>query len=175
MLRGMTHQGDPATRTTTLTEADFAAPIDDRWFEDYTEGAVYEYGYLTVSAAEIREFAERFDPQPIHIDPAAAAAGPFGTLIASGWHTTGLFMRMFADHYLSRVAGLASPGVDEVRWPAPVRPGDSLRLRASTTSVRPSRSRPDRGMVHTKGELINQDDQVVLHLLAMNIVRRRPG
>ena len=157
-------------------DADFAAPIDDRYFEDYPAGASYEYGYVTVTEAEILEFARRYDPQPIHVDPAFAATGPFGGLIASGWQTAGLFMRLFADHYLSRVASLASPGVDELRWPAPVRPGDTLRLRATIEQTRPSRSKPDRGLVHTRGELIRQGDgQVVLSLTAVNLLLLRPS
>jgi acyl dehydratase len=169
-------QGTPPARTGTLGEQDFAVPIDDRYFEDYQAGAVYEYGYITVSEAEILDFARAFDPQPIHVDPRFAAQGPFGGLIASGWHTAGIMMRLFADHYLSRVASLASPGIDELRWPAPVRPGDSLRLRARVAGARRSRSRPDRGLVRTAAELINQDDQVVLSLTAMNILRaRRPA
>ncbi|AIJ25718.1 MaoC family dehydratase [Amycolatopsis methanolica] len=160
--------------TMTLSEADFAAPIDQRFFEDYEPGAVYEYGHLSVTEKEILDFAAQFDPQPIHTQPEGASTGPFGGLIASGWHTTGLMMRLFADHYLSRNASLASPGVDELRWPAPVRPGDSLRLRATVVSARASRSKPDRGLVHTRGELLNQDDQVVLSLVAMNLVGRRP-
>ncbi|GAA3816279.1 MULTISPECIES: MaoC family dehydratase [Amycolatopsis] len=160
--------------TMTLSEADFAAPIDQRFFEDYEPGAVYEYGHLSVTEKEILDFATQFDPQPIHTRPEWANTGPFGGLIASGWHTTGLMMRLFADHYLSRNASLASPGVDELRWPAPVRPGDSLRLRATVVSARASRSKPDRGLVHTRGELLNQDDQVVLSLVAMNLVGRRP-
>ena len=153
---------------------DFAAPIGDRWFEDYKPGAVYEYGYATVTEDELLDFAHKFDPQPIHIDPAYAAAGPFGGLIASGWHTAGLMMRLLADNYLSKVASLASPGVDELRWPHPVRPGDRLRLRATIVDARESRSKPDRGVVHTKAELLNQDDQVVLSLLAVNMVAKRP-
>jgi acyl dehydratase len=123
--------GQAATRT--LSAADFAVPIGDRYFEDYQAGAVYEYGYATVDEAELLAFARRFDPQPIHADAQSAAAGPFGGLIASGWHTGAIFMRLFADHYLSRVASLASPGIDELRWPAPVRPGDTLRLRAAAS------------------------------------------
>jgi acyl dehydratase len=134
---------------------------------------VYEYGYVTVTEPEIIEFARAFDPQPMHIDPEFAATGPFGGLIASGWHTAGIMMRMFVDHCLSRVASLASPGIDELRWPAPVRPGDSLRLRATIVETRRSRSKPDRGLVRTKAELINQDGQVVLHLTAMNILLAR--
>ena len=161
----------PSSRT--LSRDDFAAPIGDRYFEDYLPDAVYEYGYLTVTEPEILEFARRFDPQPIHVDPGLAAAGPFGGLIASGWHTASMMMRLFADHYLSRVASLASPGIDELRWPAPVRPGDQLRLRTTIVEARPSRSKPDRGLVRTRGELLNSGDQIVLDLVAMNLLLRR--
>jgi acyl dehydratase len=166
-------QGTPPPRTRTLSEQDFAVPVDDRYFEDYTPGAVYEYGYITVSEAEILDFARAFDPQPIHVDPVFAAQGPFGGLIASGWHTAGIMMRLFVEHFLSRVASLASPGIDELRWPAPVRPGDSLRVRATIVEARRSRSKPDRGLVRTRAELINQNDEVVLTLTAMNLIRAR--
>ena len=159
--------------TRTLSDSDFSARIGDRYFEDYAAGAVYEYGYASVSEPDIIAFAERFDPQPIHVDPRLAAAGPFGGLIASGWHTAGIAMRLIADHYLSRVASLASPGVDELRWPAPVRPGDSLRLRTAIMETRQSRTKPDRGFVRTRAELLNQDDQIVLSLVAMNLLRLR--
>ncbi len=168
----MTQPG-PAASTRTLSDSDFTAPIEDRYFEDYTPGAVYEYGSITVSEAEILDFARSFDPQRIHADPAAAARGPFGGLIASGWHTTSVMMRLFADHYLSRVASLASPGIDEIRWPAPVRPGDTLRLRVTVAEARRSRSKPDRGLVRTRAELINQDGVTVLTLTAMNLLRAR--
>jgi acyl dehydratase len=128
-----------------------------------------------VTEAEILEFARVFDPQPIHVDPVFAAEGPFGGLIASGWHTTAIFMRLLADHYISRVASLASPGIDELRWPAPLRPGDSVRLRATILEARPSRSKPDRGLVRTRAQLISQNDEDVLRLDAMNIIRRRPA
>jgi acyl dehydratase len=165
-------QGASPPASQALSE-DFAAPVDDRYFEDYVSGAVYQYGYITVSEAEMLDFARKFDPQPIHVDPEFAAAGPFGGLIASGWHTAGIMMRLLADHYLSRVASLASPGLDELRWPAPVRPGDSLRLRATVVEARRSRSKPDRGLVRTQSELINQNDEVVLRVTAMNIIRAR--
>jgi acyl dehydratase len=168
-----TRTGTTPPSTRTLSDDDFAAPIDDRYLEDYVAGAVYEYGYITVTEAEILEFARTFDPQPIHTDLEFAAAGPFGGLIASGWHTAGIMMRMFADHCLSRVASLASPGIDELRWPAPVRPGDSLRLRATIVEARRSRSKPDRGLVRTRAELINQNDETVLQLTAMNILGAR--
>ena len=161
--------------TRTLSAADFSAPMDDRWFEDYAAGAVYEYGHLTVSEAEILDFAGMFDPQPIHVDPAFAAAGPFGGIIGSGWHSAGLAMRLVADHYLSRVASLASPGVDELRWRVPLRPGDTVRLRTTIAETRPSRSKPDRGLVITQCELINADDGVPVAFRAMNFLSRRPG
>jgi acyl dehydratase len=165
---------DDATRT--LGEADFAAPIEDRYFEDYQAGAVYEYGYATVTEEEIVAFARRFDPQPLHTDARLAAAGPFGGLIASGWHTAGIFMRLFADHYLSRVASLGSPGLDELRWPVPVRPGDRLRLRTTTIETRRSQSKPDRGVVRTRAELLNQDSLTALSLVAVNLLLlREPG
>jgi acyl dehydratase len=161
----------PPTRT--LSAADFAVARDDRYFGDYQPGAVYEYGYATLDEAAILAFARQFDPQPMHTDPVFAAAGPFGGLIASGWHTAGILMRLVADHYLSAVASLASPGIDELRWPAPVRPGDMLRLRTTILEARPSRSKPDRGLVRTHAELLNQDAAVVLSLIAMNLLRLR--
>lgn len=164
----------PATRS--LGRTDFAAPIDERYFEDYLAGETYEYGHLTMTEAEILEFAARFDPQRIHTDKAYAEAGPFAGLIASGWHTAGLAMRLLVDHYLSHCASLASPGLDEIRWPAPTRPGDTLRLRVTIAQTRPSRSKPDRGLIVTHGAVINQDEVVVMTYKAMNMMARRtPG
>jgi acyl dehydratase len=159
----------------TLSVTDFAAPITERYYEDYVTGACYEYGTVTVSEEEILDFAGRFDPQPIHTDPAFAVAGPFGGLIASGWHSCGLLMRLFADHYISRVASLASPGIDELRWLRPVRPGDRLSLRTTVLEARVSRSKPDRGLVRTRAELLNQHGEVVLSLVAMNLIGLRPA
>lgn len=156
--------------TVTLSDDDFAVAIDDRYFEDYIEGAVYEYGYLSVTANDIQEYAQKFDPQRIHLDPEFAASGPFGGLIASGWHTGGLMMRLMVDHYLSGVAGLSSPGADEMRWAVPVRPGDMLRLRTTTLQTRRSRSKPDRGLIRTDLKLLNRDDGIALQLTAMNFL-----
>jgi acyl dehydratase len=161
----------PATRA--ISSEDFAVPTEDRYFEDYVPGAVYEYGYVTVSEEEIISFARQFDPQPMHTDPEFAARGPFGGLIASGWHTAAIGMRMIVDHYLSRVASIASPGIDELRWPAPLRPGDSVRIRVTIIEARRSRSKADRGLVRTHAELINQEDETVLALTAMNLIRAR--
>ncbi|MGD0064220.1 MAG: MaoC family dehydratase [Streptosporangiaceae bacterium] len=170
----MTDPNLPAAATRALSDDDFAAPVDDRYFEDYAPGAVYEYGYLQVTEAEIIDYALAFDPQPIHVDPVFASSGPFGGLIASGWHTAGLFTRLFVAHYVSRPASLASPGVDELRWPVPLRPGDSVRVRVAIGAARVSRSKPDRGIVRARGQLINQHDQDVLRLDLVNIFARRP-
>lgn len=179
----MDHLGDAAAILSSMTngttrvlgDTDFPAPADDRYFQDYRPGAVYEYGYVTVTEEEILEFARRFDPQPIHVDRAFAASGPFGGIIASGWHTSAICMRLIADHYLSRVAGLASPGIDELRWPSPLRPGDAVRLRATIADARPSRSKPDRGIVTTGVELLtSDDDRTVLTFTALNLILRRP-
>lgn len=156
-----------------MTECSFSTPIGDRYFEDYATGAVYMFGPISVQESEIISFARRFDPQSIHIDPEDAAKGPFGGLIASGWHTIGLMMRLFVEHFLSAVASRASPGVDEVRWHRPVRPGDQLRLRVSILETKPSRSKQDRGLVISLLEGLNQNDEVVCSLRAMNLLAKR--
>jgi acyl dehydratase len=157
-----------------VTLHSFASPPDDRYFEDYTPGDVYEFGTITVTEAEIIEFARQFDPQYFHVDPEKAVESRFGGIIASGWHTVGLAMRMFVDHFVSHVASLASPGVDEVRWPNPVRPGDTLRIRVAILEARPSRSKTDRGIVRAKTEAMNQKDELVLSMVGMSIIGRRP-
>jgi acyl dehydratase len=152
-----------------------AVPVEARYFEDYLPGAVAEYGDIRVEEAEMVEFARRFDPQDMHVDPEAAARGRFGGLIASGWHTAAMMMRLFADHFLSKVASLASPGIDELRWLAPVRPGDVLRIRVTVLETTRSHSRPDRGMVRTLVEVLNQEGRVVMSLKPMNLLRCRGG
>ena len=153
-----------------MSLADFAVPIDDRYFEDYVSGSVFEFGSIAVEQDEIINFAKRFDPQLFHTDPQAAAAGPFGGLIASGWHTAALMMRLYADHYLSKVASLGSPGIDELRWMKPVRPGDRLSIRATILEATPSRSKPDRGMVRTLIEVLNQKGEVVMSLKVVSLL-----
>ncbi|MGD3112205.1 MaoC family dehydratase [Streptomyces sp. YGL11-2] len=151
----------------------FTAPVDDRYFEDYTAGATYEYGTVAVTEQEIIGFASQYDPQSFHVDPVAAKQGPFGGLVASGWHTVALMMQLFARHYLSTVASLGSPGVDELRWLRPVRPGDRLRLRLHTLDTRLSRSDPRRGIVRTHAELIDQSGEPVLRVTVVNLLRTR--
>jgi acyl dehydratase len=162
------------TTTRTLSDTDFAVPVEDRYFEDYQPGAVYEYGFRTVTEAEIVEFAQRYDPQLMHVDAEWAKTGRFGGLIASGWHSAALMMRLVVDHYVSRVASLASPGADEVRWAVPLRPGDTLSLRTTIVSTRLSRSKPDRGLVVSKFELRNAAGECPMTCQAMNIIGRRP-
>jgi acyl dehydratase len=145
----------------------------ERYFEDYVPGSVYEFGSLPVTELEIIEFARRFDPQDFHTDPEAAAHGPFGGLIASGWHTGALMMRMFVDGYLSKVSSLGSPGIDELRWPRPVRPGDVLRVRVTVLESKRSRSKPDRGIVWAFSEVLNQKGEVVMSVKAMTLIRCR--
>ena len=145
-----------------------------RYFDDYLPGATYDCGSVSVDQAEIISFAKAFDPQPFHVDPGAAAGGPYGGLIASGWHTAALMMRQLVEHYLSAEASLGSPGLDEIRWPFPVRPGDTLRVRATVIEARRSLSKPDRGIVRTMAEAVNQDDRPVMRATAINFFRVRP-
>ena len=145
-----------------------------RYFDDYLPGATYECGSFSVSEAEILSFAKQFDPQSFHVDPEAAARGPFGGLLASGWHTAALVMRQLVDHYLSAEASLGSPGLDEMRWSNPVRPGDTVRVRATVAETRRSLSKPDRGIMKTVIEAVNQDGRAVMRATATNFLRVRP-
>ena len=153
----------------------FAAPPEDRWFEDYVPGAVHEFGSISVDEDEVLAFGRRFDPQRFHTDPQAAARTEYGGLIASGWHTAALMMRLYSDHYLSRVATLVSPGVDELRWLLPVRPGDVLSIRVTVAEARRSRSRPDRGIVRSAVEVLNQRRETAMTVTATNFLLARPG
>ena len=148
-------------------------PSFERYFDDYTPGAVFELGTVTVDEQEVIAFAQRYDPQPMHVDPEAARQSRFGGLIASGWHTTVMAMRLYVDHYLWSPASLASPGVDEIRWLEPVRPGDVLRVRATVAETIPSRKRTDRGVVRARIEMENQHGRQVLTALVLSIVARR--
>ena len=158
-----------------MKSSSLTVPVEDRYFEDYRPGSVGVIGGVAVTEAEIVEFARRYDPQPIHCDPEAARAGPFGGLIASGWHTIALVMRVLVEQYLSSVAALVSPGIDELRWQAPVRPGDTLTVRVTVVEATPSRSKPDRGLVRTFIEALNQRGEIVLTMKAMNLMLRASG
>ena len=144
------------------------------YLEDFEPGQIIELGSRTVTKEEIIAFAEQYDPQPFHIDEAAAAETIYGGLIASGWHTVSLHMRLLVDGLLSNAASMGSPGVDEVRWLKPVRPGDVLTARGVVHEVVPSRSKPDRGILRTTYEMFNQDGERVLSMTGVGMFRRRP-
>lgn len=131
-------------------------------FEDFEVGSSTVHGEKLVTEAEIIAFGREFDPQPIHVDPVAAAESSFGGLIASGLHSCSMMMRLMCDGYMLRSASRGSPGVDEVRYLAPVRPGDTLRVRVTVLDTRRSASRPEMGIVSARHELLNQRDEVVL-------------
>lgn len=150
----------------------FSTPPTDRFFEDYKLGATYVLGTFSVTEAEIIAFASAYDPQAMHTDPGLAEQGPFGEVIASGWHTVSRSMRLLVDTFLP-FDGLAAPGIDELRWPRPVRPGDTLTLQATIQEARRSRSKPDRGLIRTLLELINQNGEVVMTMKPMNMIRVR--
>jgi acyl dehydratase len=143
--------------------------------EDFAPGQVHPLGRHTVSRDEIVAFARAWDPQPFHLDEEAAGASIYRGLIASGWHTVCVFMRLFADGLLNRAAAMGSPGVDEVRWLQPVRPGDTLEARLEVLEVRPSRSKPDRGVIRARCVVANQDGEEVLTMQAVVLFRRRHG
>jgi acyl dehydratase len=157
----------------TMNLSTFLTPIDNRYFEDYVQGSVHEFGSIAVEEDEMISFASRFDPQPFHTDPEAGKRSIYGGLIASGWHSASLMMRLFVDHYLSHVASLGSPGVDELKWLKPVRPGDTLALRITVSETKRSRSKPDRGIVYSYVEALNQKEEIVMTMKALNFIACR--
>lgn len=159
--------GQPVIKTS------FTTSTEDRYLEDYVEGDIHEFGPISVTEEEIIAFGNTFDPQVFHTDPRRAKETVYRGLIASGWHTASLFMRLFVDNYLAGKASLGSPGVDELRWLKPVRPGDSLVLRITVHKVKPSRSKPDRGVLYSFCEMLNQKDEVVSTMMALNLIRYR--
>lgn len=136
-------------------------------------GSTAECGTFTLSETEIIDFARQYDPQPFHVNPVAAKDGPFGGLIASGWHTTSMMMRLLVESWLSPESSLGAAGVDELRWPRPVRPGDTLHVRATVLEARRSASKPDRGIVKSLAEVTNQDGDLVMQVTATNFVLLR--
>lgn len=145
----------------------------DIYFEDFTAGQEYDLGSHTLDRAAIVDFATEFDPQLIHVDEEAAKESIYGGLIASGWHTGSVYMRLLCDGFLLRVHSMGSPGVDELRWLGPVRPGDTLSAKLRVEDVRASKSKLDRGIVMTAGEVHNQKGDLVLTLKSPLMVRRR--
>lgn len=152
------------------------ASTPEVYWEDLTPGMIIDLGTYEVTREEILEFARRYDPQPFHTDEEAAGESIFGGLIASGWHTCAMMMRLLCDGLLLRSASLGSPGVDEVRWLRPVRPGDTLGATMEVVESRASTSKPDRGVIRSRWEVRNQQAEVVMTMEGMGMYRRRqPG
>jgi len=144
-------------------------------WEDFPAGSVREFGAQTVTREAVLAFASQFDPQPFHLDDEAAEASLFGRLSASGWHTCAMTMRMICDDHLLEAASLGSPGIDSLRWTRPVYPGDTLRVRLEVLEARPMGSRPDVGLVRSRWQVMNQNDEVVLTMEGWGMFRRRPN
>ena len=146
-----------------------------RYFEDFHIGDTFDLGSLTVTAEEIIAFARQFDPQYFHTDPQRAQDSIFGGLVASGWHTGSLFMRLLVDGLLSKIESIGSPGLDQVRWLLPVRPNDILHGRLTVIDARVSRSRPTIGILRSNSELFNQHNELLMTLIGIHFVGRQPG
>ncbi|HUO64680.1 MAG TPA: MaoC family dehydratase [Terriglobales bacterium] len=146
-----------------------------RYWDDMKAGEVVELGSHTMDKERMLRFAREFDPQPFHTDEKAAEASIWGGLIASGWHTGSTLMRLFYEGFLKDTASLGSPGIDELRWLRPVRPGDTLSARLTVTEATPSRSKPDRGIIRSMMELRNQRGEVVMTTTGVNFFSRRPA
>ncbi|MEV0280393.1 MaoC family dehydratase [Streptomyces sp. NPDC050610] len=145
-----------------------------RYVEDYEEGRAYELGTYKVTEQEIVEFGRKFDPQPYHVDAALGQDSLFHGLVASGWHTCAMFMRLYVDALLPGAAVEGSPGVDELRWLRPTRPGDVLTGRLTVTGITPSMTRPDCATLHKRGELTDAEGLPVMRLTLYSMFRRRP-
>lgn len=151
-----------------------AASAPSIYWEDFQIGHVAEFGDKLVTEEEIIRFAREFDPQPFHLDSEAAKKSLFGGLCASGWHTCAMTMRMVCDEYLLRSASLGSPGLENLRWIKPVRPGDRLRVRFVVLDARPSSSRPTVGLIRTRWEVMNQNNEEVMQIESNAMFARRP-
>jgi acyl dehydratase len=143
------------------------------YWEDFPAGTVREFGGKSLSKEDIVRFAREYDPQPFHVDEEAAKKSVFGGLIASGWQTCGLAMRMMCDAYLLDAASAGSPGVENIRWLLPVRPGDTLRVRLTVLEARVLQSKPHIGLLRNKWEMFNQKDEQVMHMEGYGMFLRR--
>src|SRR4051794_13106052 len=152
-----------------------ASIVPKLYFEDFAPGSVIEYGPRLVTRAEILAFASEFDPQPMHLDEDAGRGSMLGGLAASGWHMSCLIMRLIADGFLLESSSMGSPGVEEVRWLAPLRPGDRVTVRANVVEARVSNSRPDRGFVKFRFEIVDQNGTLLMTLISPLMLGRRSG
>lgn len=152
-----------------------SAPGTLLYWEDFAPGEVAEIGRHTFTEEEIIAFAVQFDPQPFHTDPEAARGTFYGGLIASGWHTCAVGMRLMVQSYIGRAASAGSPGVENIRWLGPVRPGDTITYRRAVLETRPSGSRPGIGLVRSRTEALNQHGETVMTMEGWGMFRRRPA
>ncbi len=147
--------------------------MDTRYLDDLAPGEQFTTPGVTLTEAEIIDFAWRYDPQAFHLDANAAAASPYGGLIASGFQSLAICFRLFIQSGILAESSLGSPGIDELRWLAPVRPGDTLHCEVDVTEVRPSSSKPDRGIARLRYTAVNQRQEVVLSFVVIHLLRRR--
>jgi acyl dehydratase len=148
---------------------------EDHYLEHFSVGQTFQGGSIKIDAEQIKIFASQYDPQAFHLDEKAAAATFFGGLVASGWHTAALTMRMIVDSDLKIAGGLIGAGAEELKWPRPVRPGDTLHIVSEVLEVRPSKSRPDQGIIKVRTQTMNQADEPVMIFVANMLVPRRPA
>lgn len=148
--------------------------MSGRFLEDFAVGQTFRSGRLRIDKERIKTFGAEFDPQPFHLDEEAARDTIFGGLAASGWHTAAITMRLLVESDLKPVGGIVGAGADEFRWPRPVRAGDELRTESEVLEVRPSRSRPDQGLIKVRTTTFNQNDEAVQVIIANLVVPRRP-
>ena len=148
--------------------------MTERYLEDFAVGQTFGSGRLRIDAERIKAFAAEFDPQPFHLDEEAAQHTLFRGLAASGWHTSALTMRLLVESEIRPAGGIVGAGFDELRWPRPVRPGDELRVETEVLEVRPSKSRPEQGVIKIRTTTLNQKDEPVQVSIGNLVVRRRP-
>src|SRR3979490_332584 len=148
--------------------------MTERYLEDFAVGQSFGSGRMRVDEDRIKSFAAEFDPQPFHLDAEAARKSLFGGLAARGWHTAALTRRLLVESEIKPVGGIVGAGFDEFRWPRPVRPGDELRVESEVLEVRPSRPRPDQGLIKVRTTTLNQNDEAVQVTIGNLVVPRRP-
>jgi acyl dehydratase len=149
--------------------------MNERYLEDFTAGQTFDTGHVRVDKEQIFAFAKQFDPQPYHLDEAAAKLSPFQGLAASGWHTAAMTMRLMVEGEFNPAGGILGVGFDELSWPRAVRPGDELHAKSEVLEVRPSKSKPDRGLIRVRTTTFNQNNEPVMVFTGNLLVPRRPA
>jgi len=147
--------------------------MTERYLEDFTVGQIFGSGRLRIDEEQIKRFASQFDPQPFHLDGRAARDTIFRGLAASGWHTAALTMRLLVESELKPAGGIVGAGIDELRWPLPLRPGDELRVESEVLDVRPSKSRPEQGMIKVRTTTFNENGEAVQIFVGNLVVPRK--